>query len=66
MTLKINPNTEEKLTFIWKIIWEIWWTLTRVAESLKTWTLMDYSFRKYVVFEIKNTKELFVKNDVMT
>ena len=38
---------------------EIWWTLTRAAESLKICTLMGYFCRNYVVFEMKkNTEEL--------
>ena len=50
MILKSDRSFEEKL---WKMTWGIWWTLTRVVESLKTCTLIDYSCRKYVIFEVK-------------
>ena len=39
--------------FVCKMAWEIWWTLTRVLESLKISTLMGYFCRKYVMFELK-------------
>ena len=50
---------KKKCLFVWKMTWGIWWTLTRVAESLKIYTLMDYFCTNYVVFELKkNTEEL--------
>ena len=39
--------------FVWKMTWEIWWTLTQAVESLKICTLMGYFCRKYVMFEQK-------------
>ena len=53
MTLKRDSNFEEKLTFCLKITRGIRWTLTKAAASLKICTLMDYFFRKYVMFELK-------------
>ena len=40
MALKKDPNFNEKLTFVWKTTWGIWWTLTQVVESLKSCTFM--------------------------
>ena len=53
ITLKIDPNFEEKLNFLWKMTWRTWQILTRVVESLKTCTFMSYFCRKYVMFEPK-------------
>ena len=39
--------------FVWEMTWEIWWTLTRVVESLKICSLMGYFCRKYVMFALK-------------
>ena len=39
--------------FVWKMTWEIWWTLTRAVESLKVFTLMGYFCRKCIMFEFK-------------
>ena len=39
--------------FVWKMTWEIWRTVTRVAESRKICTLMGYFSRRYVMFELK-------------
>ena len=56
----ISPDTEKRSKknwiFAWKMIWGIWWTLIRVAESLKICTLMGYFCRKYVVFELQNAE----------
>ena len=43
--------------FVWKMTWEIWWTLTRAVKSLKICTLMGYFCRKYVLFEQKKYRE---------
>ena len=39
--------------FVWKMTWEIWWTLIQAVESLKICTLMGYFCRKYVMFELR-------------
>ena len=39
--------------FVWKMTWEIWWTLIQAVESLKIYTLMGYFCRKYVRFELR-------------
>ena len=50
---EIQPLQKNWL-FVWKMVWGIWWTLTRAAESLKISTLMGYFCRKYtVVLELK-------------
>ena len=71
MTLKKDPNFEEKLTFIWKMTWGIWWTLTLAVESLKICTLMAYFCKEYVMFELKRYKGIVLwkmtygfKNDI--
>ena len=56
--LKKDPNFEEKLSFVWKMTWRIWWTLTCAVESLRISTLMGYFCRKYIMFELKNTEAL--------
>ena len=53
ITLKTDPNLEEKLTFVWKMTWEIWWILTQAVENLKICTFMRYFCQKYVMFELK-------------
>ena len=57
--------------FIWKMTWEIWWTLTRAVESLKICTLMGYFCRKHVMLELKRYKGVVLwkitygfKNDI--
>ena len=44
--------------FVWKMIWGIWWILTRAVESLKICTLMGYFCRRYVVFELKKYRRV--------
>ena len=38
---------------VWKMTRGIWWILTRVVESLKICTFMDYFCRKYLILKIK-------------
>ena len=54
----------QSLKKIWflvlKMTWRIWWILMRVVASLKTFTLMCYFCRKYIIFE---PKRCVMKND---
>ena len=58
LTLEKGLNFEKNCLFVWKMTSEIRWILTRAVESLKICTLMDYICKNYVMFELKNTKEL--------
>ena len=55
---RVIQTSKKHWLFAWKITWGIWWILARVVETLKIYTLMGYFCRKYVMFGIKNTKEL--------
>ena len=48
--------------FVWKMTWEIWWTLTGAVESLKICTLIGYFCRNYVMFELKIYREVLSWN----
>ena len=53
MTLKSDPNFEEKLTFCLKNDIRSLMNLTRGVENLKICTLMGYFCEKWVMFELK-------------
>ena len=49
-----NIQTSKKnWLFVWKMTWEICWTLTRAVESLKIFTFMGWFWRKCGMFELK-------------
>ena len=62
MTLKNDAKFEEKLTFVPKMTWGIWWILMRVVESLEICTLMCSFCRKYIMFEPKKYREVVCNN----
>ena len=55
MTLKSDPNFEEKLTFCWKNDMR---NLTRTVENLKICTVIGYFCQKYVMFELKKYRRV--------
>ena len=56
---------QEKLAFLKKIAWEIWWSLLRALGSIKIYTLMSNFCQKYVMFEVKKIQRSCVmKNDL--
>ena len=50
---RVIQTLKKNWLFVWKMIWGIWWILTRAVQSLKIYTLMGYFCRKYVMFELK-------------
>ena len=62
---RVIQTLKKNLIFVWKMIWGIWWILTRTVESLKMCTLIGYFCWKYVMFELKNTEELHREKWVM-
>ena len=60
--LKKIQASKKNWLFVWKMTWEIWWTLTRAVESLKICTLIGYFCRNYVMFELKIYREVLSWN----
>ena len=58
MTLKSDPNFEEKLTFCLKNDMRNLMYFNLSSENLKICTLMGYFCQKYVKFELNNINEL--------
>ena len=53
MTLKKNPNMEEKLTFYFKNEMRNLVNFNLSSGKSENFTLMGYFCRKYVIFELK-------------
>ena len=58
MTRKNDAKFEEKLTMVWKLIWRIWWNLTRVLKNLKDLLFNGLLWPKYIMSELKSYRDL--------
>ena len=58
MTLKSDPNFEEKLTFRLKNDMKNLVNFNLSSGKSENFTLMGYFCQKYVMFQLKNTDEL--------
>ena len=46
--------------FVWKMSWAIWWIFTWAVKNLKICALMGYFCQKYIMFELKQCRQVIL------